>query len=445
MSSQNQNQREDRICICGANSHLNRNHSDCPLNERNVRRRLHNDETIIVEEPEQPLESTRQRRSCPRCGSSTHQRSSHRDCPYNSRNQSENQTTENQEPHVQNETIETVGTYASKVETTRTCPSCGSPSHSRLCPFNDVNIESDHGVEYERACTLPFDSENVIGPNICYTLGENFHRHKLSHMDAICTLCNAQTWMEERITTSSRTRPLFSICCTRGKTAEDEVSDDFFTNIRAYNNMFVFTSIRANFDRDLANRSGEMSTFRINGTMYHDIGSLRFEHQAPVLQAADELEDPSVPQQQPQQQRPKFAQIYFADKAEQLARPFGTLQVAIRSAANLGRRYDQQSYPEVAAMIVENTVDGEPLPHEIVICDRQSGLRTISSLHPSYIPLHYVLMFPFGDDGWSPGMQCQRADNQTNSITLLKYCSYMLMIRNGCRTTYHHHFRRLFQ
>ncbi|KAG2217109.1 hypothetical protein INT45_006675, partial [Circinella minor] len=123
-------------------------------------------------------------------------------------------------------------------------------------------------------------------------------------------------------------------------------------------------------------------------------------------------------------------------------RPFGTLQVVIRSAANLGRRYDQQSYLKVAAMIVENTMDSESSPHEIVIRDRQSGLRTISSLHPSYIPLHYVLMFPFGDDGWSPGMQCQSADNQTNSITLLKYCSYMLMIHNGSRTTYHHYFLR---
>ena len=160
-------------------------------------------------------------------------------------------------------------------------------------------------------------------------------------MDAICTFCNAQMWMEERITTSSRTRPLFSICCTHGKivlpiprcppqqiinllTAEDEASNDFFTNIRAYNNMFAFASIRANFDRDLANRSGGVSTFRINGTMYHDIGSLRLENQAPVSQAADEQpaeqEDPSVQQQQSQQQRPKFAQIYFADKAEQLAR-----------------------------------------------------------------------------------------------------------------------------
>ncbi|KAG2217967.1 hypothetical protein INT45_001401 [Circinella minor] len=505
MSSHNQNQREDRICICGANSHLNRNHSDCPLNERNVRHRLHNDETIIVEEPEQLLESTRQRRSCLRCGSNTHQRSSHHDCPYNARNQSENQTTENQEPPVQNETIDTF-----EAETIRTCPSCGSPSHSwrtsRLCPFNDANIESDYRAEYQLACTLPFNAENVIGPNICYTPGKNFHRHKLSCMDAICTFCNAQMWMEERITTSSRTHPLFSICCTHGKivlpiprcppqqiigllTAEDEASDDLFTNIRAYNNMFAFASIRANFDRNLANRSGGVSTFRINGTIYHDIGSLRLEHQAPVLQAADEqpAEQEHLPlqQQQQQQERPKFAQIYFADKEEQLAtretlfsglrretistlqtviqesnpyargvmnahktygdRPFGTLQVVIRSVANLGRRYDQQSYPEVAAMIVENTVDGESLPHEIVIRDRQSGLYTISSLHPSYIPLHYVLMFPFGDDEWSPGMQCQSADNQTNSITLLKYCSYMLMIRNGGRTTYHHHFRRLFQ
>ncbi|KAG2217356.1 hypothetical protein INT45_010288 [Circinella minor] len=152
-------------------------------------------------------------------------------------------------------------------------------------------------------------------------------------------------------------------------------------------------------------RSGGVSTFCTNGTMYHDIGSLRLEQQAFVRQAAGELpaEQEHIPQQQ--QERPKFAQVYFAGKEEQLAtqetlfsglrnetistlqtvmqesnsyaqgllnahktsgdRPFGTLRVVIRSAANLGRRYDQQSYPEVAAMIVKNTVDGKSLPHEI--------------------------------------------------------------------------------
>ncbi|KAG2211039.1 hypothetical protein INT45_013578 [Circinella minor] len=282
-------------------------------------------EAVFVEEPEQPLEFTSQQRSCSRCGSDTHQRSSHRDCPYNSCNQSENQNTENQEPPVKNESTETISMYASKLlleaEIIRTCTSCGSPSHSRrtsrLCPFNDTNIESDHGAEYQLAYTLPFNPENVIGPSICYMPGENFHRHKLSHMDAICTFCNA-------------------ICCTHGKivlpiprcppqqiidllTAEDEASNDFFTNIRAYNNMFAFASIQANFDRDLANRSGGVSTFRINGTMYHDIGSLRLEQQVSVRQAAGEQPAEQEHISQQQQERPKFAQIYFADKEEQLA------------------------------------------------------------------------------------------------------------------------------
>ncbi|KAI8150214.1 hypothetical protein BJV82DRAFT_503280, partial [Fennellomyces sp. T-0311] len=159
-------------------------------------------------------------------------------------------------------------------------------------------------------------------------------------------------------------------------------------------------------------------TFRVNGTMYHAVGPLRAPEPAPA----------------------RFAQIYFADTNEQLARrgtlfsglnaetiemiqgvidrcnpfarqfssayqrfhdqPIGTLQIVITQAAELGRRYKQQVYPEVAAMVVENSVDGAVEPFSIVINDRTEGLRLVSSLHASYMPLHYVLMFSFGEYGW---------------------------------------------
>jgi hypothetical protein len=41
--------------------------------------------------------------------------------------------------------------------------------------------------------------------------------------------------------------------------------------------------------------------------------------------------------------------------------------------------------------------------------DRNSqGLQLISQLHPWYLPLHYVLVFPHGSDCWQHGMLMQK-------------------------------------
>jgi hypothetical protein len=118
--------------------------------------------------------------------------------------------------------------------------------------------------------------------------------------------------------------------------------------------------------------------------------------------------------------------------------------VAVRSERQ-DRRYDVQSYPEVAALVREHTTDGSFHPHDILINDRRSGLKKISSLHASYMPLHYVLMFPYGDDGWYEGMMSGRTlpgASQPLEISLRDYCAYMLMVRDNY---FIQHYNRLFQ
>ncbi|KAL0083779.1 hypothetical protein J3Q64DRAFT_1641866, partial [Phycomyces blakesleeanus] len=52
-------------------------------------------------------------------------------------------------------------------------------------------------------------------------------------------------------------------------------AEKFYTNIRAFNNAFAFALIKANVDENLASRRNDVFTFCVNGTMYHNIGSLR--------------------------------------------------------------------------------------------------------------------------------------------------------------------------
>lgn len=48
----------------------------------------------------------------------------------------------------------------------------------------------------------------------------------------------------------------------------------FRTYIRTYNNLFAFTSLGVNYDKDLARRNRGIYTFRVQGQMYHMIDDL---------------------------------------------------------------------------------------------------------------------------------------------------------------------------
>lgn len=63
-------------------------------------------------------------------------------------------------------------------------------------------------------------------------------------------------------------------------------------------------------------------------------------------------------------------------------------------------------------------------PRDIVIKQRDGTLQRINELHSSYDPLHYVLMLPFGDCGYSIH----------DEASIMKQYSYKLMVRHGSST-----------
>src|SRR5437762_8692622 len=139
-----------------------------------------------------------------------------------------------------------------------------------------------------------------------------------------CPHCNALHWIEERTEKSTKRNPEFSMCCSKGavtlpiandtpeslrilltetrvnangKVVWTERTKHFQENIRSYNNAISFTSLGAKLDRaitDTMNAAG-VYTFRIQGALYHSMGSL-------------------LP---PPGERPRFAQVYLYDSAEE--------------------------------------------------------------------------------------------------------------------------------
>ncbi|XP_019258331.1 PREDICTED: uncharacterized protein LOC109236589 [Nicotiana attenuata] len=124
----------------------------------------------------------------------------------------------------------------------------------------------------------------------------------------VCEYCGAYFWFEERVNKQYKSkRPVFNICCNRGKIklpnpkdppqiltqllfGSGPKSDHFRENIKIYNSMFSFTSMGGKVDVSV-NQTRGPRTFKLSGQNYHQIGSL-------------------LP---PDGSNPKFAQLYIYD------------------------------------------------------------------------------------------------------------------------------------
>jgi len=257
-------------------------------------------------------------------------------------------------------------------------------------------------------------------------------------MTSLCEYCNALHFSAERLSNSTVNSPKFGMCCLSGQVqlppfppAPRDLRDLFDgtsphsleckTNIRQYNSAFAFTSLGVKVDQSVTVGSGPYS-FWISGELHHLSGAL-------------------LP---PPGNAPVFAQIYIHDPLEQLAQreqnnrnlnfavmniiqgvlndnhPYVQLYrhayevlrekppeehhtVAIRLRAERNQDLRRYNLPtandEVAAIIPGDGSENHSDHHDIILRMRAGGLRRISHLHPSYFTLHYVLLFPHGEDG----------------------------------------------
>lgn len=64
-----------------------------------------------------------------------------------------------------------------------------------------------------------------------------------------------------------------------------------------------------------------------------------------------------------------------------------------------GRTYNLPTTSEVAALVVGD-IDINVGNRDIIVQQQNGLLQRISELHPSYLPMHYPLIFTFGEDGY---------------------------------------------
>lgn len=288
---------------------------------------------------------------------------------------------------------------------------------------------------------------------------ESVQRHILGAMTAECTYCHAKLWIEERKASSSMVSPEFELCCGMGSIALTPLEDlpvelnELLTNdnpvarqfrkfIRGYNSAFGFTSSGAEFDHSLANSRAGVYTYRVQGSVYHLIsrGLIPEDNRLPgfaqiYIYDTDyqverrsslfpDLDREIVRRLQAMLQRCNpFVEHFMVNNAENLEnQSTQDFQLLLRDNP-LDRRYSRPTASEVAA-ILPGEGDSSKTERHITLKKREGGLQRVSQLDGNYDPLHYVLLFPRGEKGWSVGFE-----NQTG-ITMNQFYRYRLMVRN---------------
>ncbi len=95
-----------------------------------------------------------------------------------------------------------------------------------------------------------------------------------------------------------------------------------------------------------------------------------------------------------------------------------------------GRRYNLPTVDELAAIIPGDGSEPVQNDRDIVLCMHDHSLKCISQFYPSYQPLHYVLLFPYGDLGWNIHMLLEETETserrEHKKITQHMYYAYRL-------------------
>src|SRR5882757_5412428 len=266
-------------------------------------------------------------------------------------------------------------------------------------------------------------------------------RHSLGPMNVQCPKCHALHFNTEKLSKSLVRQPQFGICCLSGQInlppfppaprelaelfdGTSPYSSEFKTHIRQYNTAFAFTSLGVNVDQSVIAGSGPYS-FRISGELHHLSGSLIALPQNASVYAQIYIHDPADQLQQRQgnnqnlnpgimaiiQQVLDQSHAYIAlyRQAYEIMRdkpPEEHHNVAMRLRAERNhdlRRYNLPTANDEVAVIIPGDGSEERSDHrDIVLRLTGGGLRRISHLNPAYSTLHYVLLFPHGEDGWHP-------------------------------------------
>jgi hypothetical protein len=75
----------------------------------------------------------------------------------------------------------------------------------------------------------------------------------------------------------------------------------------------------------------------------------------------------------------------------------------IASRTKDAHRYNVPTADEVATLMVGDGSEGIDT-HDVVVAQQAGSFQCSSELHVGYMALYYLLLFPYGEDGWHPNI-----------------------------------------
>ncbi|CAG8581628.1 14065_t:CDS:2 [Cetraspora pellucida] len=290
-----------------------------------------------------------------------------------------------------------------------------------------ISIPISQSVSVLKARVYPFNSSGLL-------------HYNLGRMSYSCVYCGALKWLDEQCSNSPKRKamlpslqeppPLLKAYLTENNAR----SCEFRNNIRVYNSALAFTSVGAKIDECITRTRGSYS-FCIHGEMYHQIGSLiPYSTTDPPLFVQIYFYDTENETQNRHNIMPSLDKITLTNLQNmlhdvnpyvQVFRQTGTLirqnqyqslTMIIKDSRDVDSRYyNVPSAFEIAAIMVGDNTDNSTIcNHDIVLHSHAGGLQCISELYRAYAPLHYVLLFLQGEDGWHPKISLYSiTDDQT--------------------------------
>ena len=250
-------------------------------------------------------------------------------------------------------------------------------------------------------------------------------RHVLDNMEVECEHCHALRWSAERPT----------ICCRGGQvklpilldppeplktllTEQTRQGRHFRQNIRKYNSAFTMASLEANIDMRFTKgpMAGGPHQFRVSGNVYHRMGPLTpGENQPPrfaqvyILETEDQLKAwqglPLSSELREDLLRQLGAMLNTHNAYVQVFQHAAKLEVPnvtilLRCNANVDpRTYNVPRVSDIAAFIPDGS--HVAAPRSIAVRMHGGGVKRITDLNSAYDPIHFVLLFPRGEQGWT--------------------------------------------
>ncbi|KAG2738487.1 hypothetical protein P692DRAFT_201906832 [Suillus brevipes Sb2] len=246
----------------------------------------------------------------------------------------------------------------------------------------------------------------------------------------------------------------------------------FVSKIRQYNSALAFTSVGVNIEDRTLQGSGP-NAFRIHGSLHHLMGSLippeGVQPSYAQLHTYDSEEATNFRATRPGNEgldrhilrnlhdmlyrnhpyAPLYKQAYQVMREKALEEQTDVrARIHFRQGTD-GRRYNVPTADEIAVIIPGDGSEEVSDKRDIILRLQGGELKRISQLSHAYSTLHYVLLFPSGEEGWHldiPLNVNQQGNRRAKKVTQLLYYAYRIHLRPA-RMDHNNIFRggRLFQ